>query len=62
MVFVCGRAADQDGGQGSMGTVVEVTGWEGVEHRGVVVRWDRDPGHTHAYRWANVLLLILLVL
>ncbi|GLE04956.1 hypothetical protein PINS_up013937 [Pythium insidiosum] len=40
---------DQDGGEGSVGTVEGVSPWSGVEGEGMSVRWPNDSLYT--YRW-----------
>ncbi|TMW58661.1 hypothetical protein Poli38472_010220 [Pythium oligandrum] len=40
---------DQDGGEGSIGTVEGVSPWSGVEGEGMSVRWPNDSLYT--YRW-----------
>ncbi|CAH0479236.1 unnamed protein product [Peronospora belbahrii] len=40
---------DQDGGEGSVGTVEGVSPWSGVDGEGMSVRWPNDSLYT--YRW-----------
>ncbi|OQS07914.1 HECT E3 ubiquitin ligase [Thraustotheca clavata] len=40
---------DQDGGEGSIGTVEGVSPWSGVEGEGMSVRWSN--GSLYTYRW-----------
>ncbi|RLN96945.1 hypothetical protein BBJ28_00019457, partial [Nothophytophthora sp. Chile5] len=40
---------DQDGGEGSIGTVEGVSPWSGVDGEGMSVRWPNDSLYT--YRW-----------
>jgi len=42
----------QDGGIGTVGSVVGITSWSGVQRRGVRVRWP--SGRVEAYRWGFV--------
>lgn len=46
---------EQDGGDGSQGTVIELRPWRGHEHDAAIlaarVRWDWD-GSVNAYRWS----------
>lgn len=40
---------DQDGGEGSIGTVENISPWSGIDGEGMSVRWPNDSLYT--YRW-----------
>ena len=42
---------NQDGGEGTLGTVEGITSWSNVEGEGVSIRWD--GGNCYNYRWGG---------